>query len=68
MLALNLYIWVSAIGFPLIACRWLTYERKMSGQDYKTGHDDGWVEGYGYGLEDGRWTGKFDENGKPIRN
>ena len=41
MWALNLYVWISAIGFPILLAHWLNYENKICKTSYRIGREDG---------------------------
>ena len=41
MTLFRIYAWVAMIGFPIIAMRWLAYEKKICKNSWGTGYDDG---------------------------
>ena len=66
----HVYFWIAAIGFPLLASHWISYERKASIQDYKVGHDDGWNDGHAAAVyylrsEEAKHVGKNMKNYDP---
>lgn len=51
---INIYGWVSAVGFPICLMHLLDRLGKEDRRAYSTGHDDGWNQGWDEGWDDCR--------------